>query len=166
MSAPVIAHIGIGSNLGDARATAQDALRRLARLPRTTLSAQSRLYRTAPVDAGGNDYVNAVARLATALTPHALLVALQDIEQAHGRQRPYRNAPRTLDLDILLYGELTISDDTLTVPHPRMTQRAFVLIPLLEITPDIIIPGIGAALTLRAQVADQAIEAIAVLDET
>lgn len=160
MNAPVIATIGIGGNLGDARATVQDALQRLARLPRTTLSAQSRLYRTTPVDAGGDDYVNAVARLTTALTPHALLAALQDIEQAHGRQRPYRNAPRTLDLDILLYGDLTISDDTLTLPHPRMTQRAFVLIPLLEIAPDIIIPGIGAALTLRAQVADQAIEAI------
>ena len=152
------AFIGIGGNLGDARATVEDALRRLALLPDTTLSAQSRLYRTAPVDAGGDDYVNAVAQLDTSLTPHALLAALQAIELAHGRERPYRNAPRTLDLDILLYGELQLADDVLTLPHPRMAQRAFVLIPLLEIAPDAVIPGIGAARDLQAQVRDQAID--------
>jgi 2-amino-4-hydroxy-6-hydroxymethyldihydropteridine diphosphokinase len=150
--------IGIGGNLGDARATVEDALRRLALLPDTTLSAQSRLYRTAPVDAGGDDYVNAVARLDTLLTPHALLAALQTIELAHGRERPYRNAPRTLDLDILSYGDLQLADDVLTLPHPRMALRAFVLVPLLEIAPDAIIPGIGAARDLLVQVQDQAIE--------
>jgi 2-amino-4-hydroxy-6-hydroxymethyldihydropteridine diphosphokinase len=154
----VRAFIGIGGNLGDARATVEDALRRLALLPDTTLSAQSRLYRTAPVDAGGDDYVNAVAQLDTTLTPHALLAALQAIELAHGRERPYRNAPRTLDLDILLYGELQLADDMLTLPHPRMALRAFVLIPLLEIAPDAVIPGIGAAHDLQEQVRDQAIE--------
>lgn len=157
LSTPVIAYVGIGGNLGDAHATVEDALRRLALVPGTTLSAQSHLYRTAPIDAGGDDYVNAVAQLSTLLTPHDLLKVLQDIEQAHGRERPYRNAPRTLDLDILLYGELLIDDALLTVPHPRMTRRAFVLIPLLEIAPAIDIPGIGAAESLRAQVLDQAI---------
>lgn len=150
--------IGIGGNLGDARATVEDALRRLALLPDTTLSAQSRLYRTAPVDAGGDDYVNAVAQLDTTLTPQALLAALQAIELAHGRERPYRNAPRTLDLDILLYDQLQLADDVLTLPHPRMAQRAFVLIPLLEIAPDTFIPGIGAAHDLLTQVRDQAID--------
>jgi len=152
------AFIGIGGNLGDARATVEDALRRLALLPDTTLSAQSRLYRTAPVDAGGDDYVNAVAQLDTMLTPHALLAALQTIELAHGRERPYRNAPRTLDLDILSYGDLQLADDVLTLPHPRMALRAFVLTPLLEIAPDAVIPGIGAARDLLLQVQDQAIE--------
>lgn len=159
-TAPLTAYIGIGGNLGDARATVEDALRRLARLPHTTLSAHSRLYRTAPVDAGGDDYVNAVAQLSTLLAPHDLLKALQEIEQAHGRLRPYRNAPRTLDLDILLYGDRTIADEVLLVPHPRMTQRAFVLIPLLEIAPAVEIPNVGAAQALRVQVADQAIELI------
>jgi len=150
--------IGIGGNLGDARATVEDALRRLALLPGTTLSKQSRLYRTAPVDAGGDDYVNAVAQLDTMLTPHALLAALQAIELAHGRERPYRNAPRTLDLDILLYGDLQLAEDVLTLPHPRMAQRAFVLIPLLEIAPEIAIPGVGAARDFLVQVQGQAIE--------
>ena len=154
----VRAFIGIGGNLGDARATVEDALRRLALLPDTVLSARSQLYRTAPVDAGGDDYVNAVAQLDTTLTPHALLAALQAIELAHGRERPYRNAPRTLDLDILSYGDLQLADDVLTLPHPRMALRAFVLIPLLEIAPDAVIPGIGAARDLQAQVRDQAIE--------
>ena len=157
---PATAYIGIGGNLGDARATVEDALRRLAQLPHTTLSAQSPLYRTAPVDAGGDDYVNAVAQLATLLAPHDLLKALQDIEQAHGRERPYRNAPRTLDLDILLYGDLIIADDVLTVPHPRMTQRAFVLIPLLAIDAGVAIPGAGAAQDFRADVANQPIRLI------
>jgi len=160
VTAPATAYIGIGGNLGDARATVEDALRRLAQLPHTILCAQSPLYRTAPVDAGGGDYVNAVAQLFTSLTPHDLLQALQDIEQAHGRQRPYRNAPRTLDLDILLYGDLIIADDVLTVPHPRMVQRAFVLIPLLDIAPAVAIPGIGAVRDLRAGVANQAIHPI------
>jgi len=155
------AFIGIGGNLGDARATVEDALRRLALLPGTSLGKQSRLYRTAPVDAGGDDYVNAVAQLDTSLTPHALLAALRAIELAHGRERPYRNAPRTLDLDILLYGDLQLADDVLTLPHPRMAQRAFVLIPLLEIAPDIAIPGVGVAHDFLVQVQGQPIELLA-----
>lgn len=154
------AYIGIGANLGDARANVADAVARLERLPGCTLLAVSSLYRTAPIDSGGDDYINAVARLHTRLEPEALLQALHGIEQAHGRERPYRNAPRTLDLDLLLYGDETIASATLTVPHPRMAQRAFVLAPLLELAPDLDIPGLGPAAPCLASagVADQAIE--------
>lgn len=154
----MIACIGIGANLGDARANVEDALLRLAALPATTLLARSSLWRTAPIDSSGDDYINAVARIDTALAPLALLEALRAIELAHGRERPYRNAPRTLDLDLLLYDAVQLDTPALTVPHPRMHQRAFVLAPLCEIDADASIPGIGAARTLLAQVADQAIE--------
>lgn len=153
-----IAYIGLGANLGDARAQVEDALRRLQATPGCTLMARSQLYRTAPIDAGGDDYVNAVARIATTLDAPALLAALHGIEQAHGRERPYRNAPRTLDLDLLLYGDARISTATLTVPHPRITERAFVLRPLLELAPAIHIPGLGAAQDYAGAVADQRIE--------
>jgi 2-amino-4-hydroxy-6-hydroxymethyldihydropteridine diphosphokinase len=155
-----IAYIGIGANLGDARANVQDALERLQRQAGCTLMAASSLYRTAPIDSSGDDYINAVARIATTLDAEALLQALQAIEQAHGRERPYRNAPRTLDLDLLLYGDATINSATLTVPHPRMTERAFVLVPLLELAPSIHIPGHGAASQYAAGVADQGISPI------
>ncbi|MGZ5200303.1 MAG: 2-amino-4-hydroxy-6-hydroxymethyldihydropteridine diphosphokinase [Telluria sp.] len=154
----MIAYIGIGANLGDARANVQDAIARLARLPHSELRSASGSYRTAPIDSSGPDYVNAVACLDTELSPHALLAGLQAIEQAHGRERPYRNAPRTLDLDLLLYGSEIVDTPTLTVPHPRMLERAFVLVPLLEIAPDVEVPGIGAAGARRAAVAEQSIE--------
>ncbi len=140
-----LAYIGIGANLGDARANVRDALERLSRLPRATLVASSSLYLSAPIDSSGDDYINAVAALETDLPAHALLEALQEIELAHGRERPYRNAPRTLDLDLLLYGTATIDDARLQVPHPRMHERAFVLLPLVELAPEIDIPGRGAA---------------------
>jgi len=155
-----IAYIGIGANLGDARANVRDALARLQRQPGCTLLASSSLYRTAPIDSSGDDYINAVARIATTLEAESLLQALHAIEQAHGRERPYRNAPRTLDLDLLLYGDATIASPTLTVPHPRMTERAFVLVPLLEIAPAIHIPGRGPAQQYAANVADQGISLI------
>jgi 2-amino-4-hydroxy-6-hydroxymethyldihydropteridine diphosphokinase len=158
--ARVRCHIGIGSNLGDARANVEQALARLAQLPETNLEAQSSLFCTAPIDAGGDDYVNAVASLDTALTPLQLLQALRAIEEDFGRARPHRNAPRTLDLDLLLYGEEIIRSETLTVPHPRMTQRAFVLIPLLQIDPLIVIPGLGPAHAFVPDVAGQAIRKI------
>jgi 2-amino-4-hydroxy-6-hydroxymethyldihydropteridine diphosphokinase len=153
-----IAYIGIGANLGDARANVADALARLQRLPGCTLMAASSLYRTAPIDSSGDDYINAVARIATTLGAEALLQALHGIEQAHGRERPYRNAPRTLDLDLLLYGDASIDSATLTVPHPRMTERAFALVPLLEIAPAIHIPGHGPAAAYLAGVAGQVID--------
>ncbi|MBQ5947863.1 2-amino-4-hydroxy-6-hydroxymethyldihydropteridine diphosphokinase [Massilia sp. ST3] len=157
----MIAFIGIGANLGDAQANVLDAIARLGALPGATLLGSSSLYRTAPIDSGGDDYVNAVARIETSLGPQALLEALQEIELAHGRERPYRNAPRTLDVDLLLYGDETIATDTLTIPHPRMHERAFVLAPLLEIAPDARIPGLGPASAFVPQVADQFITRIA-----
>lgn len=153
-----VAYIGIGGNLGDALATVNQAIVQLGQLPQTTLQAQSQRYRSAPIDSSGDDYVNAVVAVATTLSAHTLLVALQTLEQQHGRQRPYHNAPRTLDLDVLLYGDHCINDATLNVPHPRMTQRAFVLMPLLEIAPAINIPGFGPAQNALAAVSDQAIQ--------
>jgi 2-amino-4-hydroxy-6-hydroxymethyldihydropteridine diphosphokinase len=155
-----VCHIGIGSNLGDAADNVQRALMRLTTLRDTRLVAQSSLFRTAPVDASGDDYVNAVARIETRLTPADLLLALQAIEQEFGRERPYQNAPRTLDLDLLLYGSQIISTESLTVPHPRMTQRAFVLIPLLQVDPLIAIPGQGPAHQFAPAVSGQAIRKI------
>ncbi len=154
----MIAYIGIGANLGDARANVEDALTRLAALPATRVTARSSLWKTAPIDSSGDDYINAVARIDTSLAPADLLDAVRAIELAHGRERPYRNAPRTLDLDILLYGDVRIDTPSLTVPHPRMHQRAFVLAPLAEIAPDAAIAGIGALADLLPAVADQAIE--------
>src|SRR5690606_5656903 len=116
----------------------------------------SPLYGTAPVDSSGPDYVNAVARLDTTLSPQALLAALQAIEQRHGRQRPYRNAPRTLDLDLLLYGDQTIDLPGLQVPHPRMHERAFVLRPLMDLAPDLRLAQ-GTLANLLGRCADQAI---------
>jgi 2-amino-4-hydroxy-6-hydroxymethyldihydropteridine diphosphokinase len=154
----MIAWVGIGANLGDARANVLDAIDRLARLPGARLVQTSSLYRTAPIDSSGDDYVNAVAALATDLDAHALLRALFAIEQAHGRERPYRNAPRTLDLDLLLYGDAVIDDaPALIVPHPRMHERAFVLAPLAEIAPGLVIPGRGAVSALLAAAGDQGV---------
>lgn len=156
--APVQAYIGLGANLGDLPATLQAALAALAALSESRLDAVSAAYRTAPVEAGGPDYLNAVARVETALAPEILLDALQSIEQTHGRQRPYPNAPRTLDLDLLLYGEQQIANARLTVPHPRLAQRAFVLHPLLELAPTLRAPGLGLLSTHLADVAGQRIE--------
>ena len=157
---PVDAFIGLGANLGDARATVEAALRRLETLPGTRVTARSSLFQSAPVDAGGDDYVNAVARISTTLGASELLAGLMDIEQEHGRERHARNAPRTLDLDLLLYGQQKIATTALTVPHPRMTQRAFVLIPLLQIAPLINIPGMGPAHGFAPDVAGQVISVL------
>lgn len=164
-SAPTVAvFVGLGANLGDARATlaaALEAVRELAAPDAATGMGSfvaSSLWRSAPVDASGPDFVNAVARLETALAPHALLDALQAIEQRFGRERPYRNAPRTLDLDLLLYGVagdaggLRHVDDRLELPHPRAAQRAFVLEPLAELWPDGELPGAGRVADLLARV--------------
>lgn len=153
----VTAYVGLGANLGDAAANVRAALARLARLPDTRLLAESGLFASAPIDAGGDDYVNAVAQLDTRLDAARLLTELQAIEQEFGRQRPYRNAPRTLDLDLLLYGSEQIATDTLTVPHPRLTGRAFALLPLLQLDPFITIPGAGPAHQFAPGVAGQTI---------
>jgi len=133
---PVTAYVGLGANLGDAVRAVHEAIESLAGLPETALVGRSSLYRSAPVDAAGPDYVNAVAALRTGLTAPQLLEQLQRIEQGAGRTRPYRNAPRTLDLDLLLFGAAAIASERLTIPHPRLYQRAFVLLPLAEIAPD------------------------------
>ena len=156
------AYVGLGANLGDARAVLRDALDALRALSLPGGFAASSMWGSAPVDSHGPDYVNAVARLRTALDPHALLAALQAIEQRFGRERPYRNAPRTLDLDLLLYGDQVIDDaPTLIVPHPRMHERAFVLAPLAEVAPDLVIPGRGPVASLLAGVGDQGISVLA-----
>lgn len=157
MNTPVRAWVGLGANLGDAQGTLAAAIDALARLPQTQLAARSSLWRSAPVDAGGPDYVNAVAALDTTLSPLALLDALQAIEAAHGRTRPYHHAPRTLDLDLLLHGGIEMQSPRLTLPHPRLHLRAFVLEPLAELAPDLEIPGRGPLAPWRAAAAGQAV---------
>ena len=164
--------VGIGANLAQPRLTLDAAQWALRRLPGVRGFRASSLYRTSPVDAAGPDFLNAVASFETPLAPHALLAALQHIEHRFGRERPYRNAPRTLDLDLLLYGAILegahapdggrmISGRALSVPHPRAHERAFVLDPLAELWPDAVIPGHGPIGNLRAAVharGDQEIE--------
>jgi 2-amino-4-hydroxy-6-hydroxymethyldihydropteridine diphosphokinase len=152
------AYIGLGSNLGDPVAQLSAALAALSQLPETQLAARSSLYRSAPVgDAAQPDFVNAVARVETGLAPETLLDALQEIERAFGRERPFPGAPRTLDLDLLLYGSRRIATARLSVPHPCMHQRAFVLLPLLELDAGIDIPGRGAARACLPAVSGQRI---------
>jgi len=127
----------------------------MARITCTELVARSSLYGSAPIDADGDDYVNAVAHVRTALAPEALLRELQAIERAHGRERPFANAPRTLDLDLLLHGDAVVASMALTLPHPRLHERAFVLVPLAEIAPDLVIRGHGHIAGLLAAVAGQ-----------
>jgi 2-amino-4-hydroxy-6-hydroxymethyldihydropteridine diphosphokinase len=131
----VLAYVALGANLGDACATVRWAMDQLATLAGTAVLRCSSLYRTAPMEATGPDFINAVVAINTRLTAVALLGQLQLLEQSAGRQRPYRNAPRTLDLDLLLYGDSCIDSPELVVPHPRMFERAFVLVPLAEIAP-------------------------------
>jgi 2-amino-4-hydroxy-6-hydroxymethyldihydropteridine diphosphokinase len=145
MGDAVTAYIGLGANLGDAAQSVRDALLQIAALPQTALARRSSLYRTAPIAATGPDYVNAVAEVATRLSAPELLAQLQRLELEAGRERPYRNAPRTLDLDLLLFGDARIDSAALTVPHPRMNERAFVLVPLAEIAPQRVPPDRLAA---------------------
>ena len=133
-----VAYIGIGSNLDDPRRQVLDALAELDRLPHTRLVKKSSLYRSAPLGhADQPDFINAVAQLETGLPAERLLAELQAVEARHGRKRSFPNAPRTLDLDVLLYGESALDLPNLKIPHPRMHERAFVLKPLLEISPEL-----------------------------
>ena len=134
----ITAYVGLGANLGDAVQALRSAAKALDQIPSTRVSAVSSLYQTSPVDSSGPDYLNAVAELSTALNAPELLRHLQAIEQRAGRERPYPNAPRTLDLDLLLYGSARIDSPALCVPHPRMEQRAFVLVPLAEVAPALV----------------------------
>ena len=137
-STPVPVYIALGANLGDAQRTVVQAMADMAQLPHTTLVSRSSLYRSTPVDSAGPDYINAVVYINTLMSSYLLLAQLQILEQSAGRERPYVNAPRTLDLDLLLYGSAQINSPTLTVPHPRMNERAFVLQPLHEIAPHLV----------------------------
>lgn len=125
--------IGLGGNLGDARATLLAALEALAADADIELVARSSFWCSAPLDAAGPDYVNAVAELRTTLEPPLLLARLHALEQSRGRERPFTNAPRTLDLDLLLFGDRQSHDPRCLLPHPRLHRRAFVLQPLLEL---------------------------------
>ena len=131
-----MACVAFGANLGDAVATLQQALRDVAGLPETQLFKTSSLYRSAPYEAQGPDFINAVVLVHTQLSPLALLHALQALELQSGRERPFKNAPRTLDLDIIFYGDLSLDTPELTLPHPRWHERAFVLQPLAEVWPE------------------------------
>ncbi|WP_133650230.1 2-amino-4-hydroxy-6-hydroxymethyldihydropteridine diphosphokinase [Paraburkholderia flava] len=155
-----VAYLGLGANLGDARQTLKDSVVCLAQQHTISVLAKSSLYRTAPVDAGGDDYFNCVVKLDTTLPVRHLLALCHKIEHHFGRERPFRNAPRTLDLDILLYGEQSIEEADLIVPHPRLVERAFVLVPLVEIEPNLIIPQRGRADAFLGDVAGQRIEKV------
>ena len=141
-----LAYVGIGSNLDGPREQVQQAFDELEKIPRTRLTRRSSLYRSAPMGyADQPEFVNAVGELDSALSPMEILQQLQQIENRRGRDRSFPNAPRTLDLDLLLFDSESVNSETLTLPHPRMHERAFVLKPLLEIAPDAFIPGIGPA---------------------
>lgn len=146
---PVTAYVALGANLGDAAGALRDAVQVLAQTPGISGLRCSRLYRSAPVDASGPDFINAVVELRAAQTAPDLLDALQAIETDAGRLRPYRHAPRTLDLDLLLYGSASVASPRLTVPHPRMWQRAFVLVPLSELAPHLVSAGQLAAVAAQ-----------------
>jgi len=157
-----IAFIGLGSNLEDPCRQLQNAFVAIGALPGTRLLAQSSSYRSAPLGyTDQSDFVNAVAKIETTLAPGELLQALLQIEQRHGRERTFRNAPRTLDLDILLYDEVQLHEDGLTIPHPQIHLRAFVLKPLMEIAPDISIPVVGLAAKAMEACLDQSLELLA-----
>lgn len=161
----VTAYVALGANLGDPVATVRTALEALQRIPGTRLLAASSLYRTAPLGLKNQpDFINAVAALsvdATVLPAPALLERLFALEADFGRVRSIRNAPRTLDLDLLLYGDERYDEPELTLPHPRIAERAFVLVPLAAIAPALVIPGLGDIATLLPAVAGQRIEQLA-----
>jgi len=155
------AYVGMGANLGDPRAQLRAAWDALGRIPDTHVIARSSLYRSAPIGyADQPAFLNCVAKLETALPAQSLLAQLQRIERNLGRVRSFPNAPRSIDLDLLLYGTQTLDAPDLTLPHPRMHERAFVLVPLLELDPGAMIPGRGKAAELLRSCADQPVERV------
>lgn len=151
MRAPVMAWVALGANLGQAEAQVRAAIEQLRQHPAISELRASRLYLTAPHQASGPDYVNAVVCMNTTLSAPDVLDLLQSIEHGAGRERPYHHAPRTLDLDLLFYGDARIDSPRLTVPHPRWAERAFVLVPMTDLAPERVTPA-----SLQA-VADQTI---------
>jgi len=157
--AAVKAFVGLGANLGEPEAQVRRAIAVLGEIRKTRLVSASSLYRSAPVGVGAQpDFINAVAEIETALGARALLDELLGIEARFGRRREFPGAPRTLDLDLLLYGDRVIAEPGLVVPHPRMHERAFVLAPLAEIDPDAIVPGKGPVAAQLASCANQKVE--------
>ena len=155
----VRAYVALGANLGEPSVQLADAARAIARLPGTRMVAVSSLYRSAPVGyLDQPEFCNAVVAVDTTLAPRELLDALLALETACGRTRSFRDAPRRLDLDLLMHGEARIAEPGLELPHPRMAARAFVLRPLAEIAPGCRVPGLGPVAALRPAVAAQAIE--------
>lgn len=153
----ITSYIGLGANLGDARAALRFAWAHLRALGPARVSS---LYRSAPIEARGPDFLNAVVELRSAWRAPDLLERLHALEAEQGRERPYRNAPRTLDLDLLIHGDTCSNEAALTLPHPRLHLRAFVLLPLLELAPDLALPGLGRLSDRLPAVADQAIERV------
>jgi 2-amino-4-hydroxy-6-hydroxymethyldihydropteridine diphosphokinase len=163
---PVVAYIGLGSNLEQPLEQLHTAVLAMMGRPGLQVEKVSRYYASAPI--GGveqPEFVNAVAKVTTTLSAPALMQLLLDIETAQRRQRGVKNGPRTLDLDILLYGDRVIDDEQLVIPHPRAHERAFVLLPLLELAPDVVIPGKGPAVDYLASVAEQAIAPLSQIGE-
>lgn len=157
-----IAFVGLGANLGEPQRQVQQAFRELDAIPHTRVVRTSSLYRSEPLGyAEQPSFVNAVAQLETGLPAGRLLAELHEIEARHGRSRSFANAPRTLDLDLLLFEDAVIDTDGLQVPHPRMHERAFVLLPLIEIAPDAAIPGRGLARSLLEKCSNQGVEKLA-----
>ena len=157
-----LAYVGLGANLGNPQSAVSRAILEIARIPKSTVTGRSPLYRSAPLGFEAQpDFINAVVGLETELAAESLLDALLGIELRHGRKRSFPNAPRTLDLDLLLYGDRKLSTPRLQIPHPRMHQRAFVLKPLLDLDPGASIPGRGPAQALLAACEDQPVERIA-----
>jgi len=152
------AYIGFGGNIGDTRQLITDAIVCLALRSELQILAKSCFYQSAPVEATGGDYINAVIEIDTQLSPYGLLYVCQSIEQEFGRERPYLNAPRTLDLDILHFEGISQNETQLTLPHPRIIERSFVLLPLLEIAPDFFLPHLGELKAYLPKVANQRIE--------
>lgn len=145
--------VALGANIGEPLRQIEAGFAALAALPGTRLLARSSLYRSAPVGyADQPDFINAMAMIETALAPHALLDAVLTIERVNGRVREFPNAPRTLDLDIVLYGDVVLQEPGLTIPHARMLERAFVMVPLAEIAPDVVVPGQGKVSDLAKRV--------------
>jgi 2-amino-4-hydroxy-6-hydroxymethyldihydropteridine diphosphokinase len=154
-----VAYVGLGANVGEPRRQLEAAIEELMNLPATKSVHASSVYKSAPLGyLDQPDFLNAVVQLDTELSPEDLFENLQEIERRHGRERPFAGAPRTLDLDLLLYGDATIDSPRLTVPHPRMHERAFVLKPLLELDSVISVPGKGLANTLLSACSSQKIK--------
>jgi 2-amino-4-hydroxy-6-hydroxymethyldihydropteridine diphosphokinase len=156
----VVAYIGIGSNLDNPIARVYKAFQDLEAIPQTECISHSPLYQSKPVGPPQPDYINAVTALATRLSPEALLIALHAIEDTHGRRRKVRWGPRTLDLDILLFGNLIQDETFLTLPHPQLTKRPFVLFPLRDVAPNLMVPGLGELQTLLQQCSHHGLEKI------